>query len=136
MRPEDVVVRHPPALFGLDPFRPKAMLATPLLQHRAQPDDVQKGALAQHAPDHRAVIVVEVAVDRDATGFRKRDRFLDLTALEVLLAKRRRPGHLWVAGTGTRASAQIGRKEHRVHGRSACSGPSAKSPAMMRDVAE
>lgn len=123
------------ALLRLDPFRPQTVLTTPFREHWAQPNDVEEGPLAHHAPDHGTVVVVEVAVDGDPAGFRKRDRLFDLAALEILLPERRDACHSLVAGTGTRASAQIGLNAHTVQGRSECSGRNAKSPAMMRDVA-
>src|ERR1700692_2179045 len=96
---------HLPALFRLDPFRAQAVLAAPLLEHGPQSDDVEEGPLAHHAPDHRPVVVVEVAVHGDAAGFRKSYRLLDLAPLEVLLPKRRGARHVRAAGTATRASA-------------------------------
>src|SRR6266550_2911756 len=101
---EHVVVRHLPTLLRLDPFRTQTVLTAPLLEHGAQSDDVQERALAHHASDHRAVVVVEVAVDRDAAAFSKGNRLFDLAAFEILLAQL---AHDRVAETGTRASAQI-----------------------------
>src|SRR5690242_20439990 len=76
------------ALLRLNPLRPEAVLSTPLLEHRPQADDVEERLLAHHASDGRAVVRVEVAVDRYAARFGERDRLLDLAALKVPFAHR------------------------------------------------
>src|ERR1700686_1796886 len=120
-------MRHLAALLWLYPLGPQPVLPAPLLEHRAQPDDVQERLLAHHPPDRRAVVVVEVAVDGDATGFSERDRLFDLAALEVAFAKRL---------AHDLRSGQIGRNAQMVHGRCACSGRRLKSPAAMRAAAD
>ncbi len=86
--PEDVVVRHPPPFLGLDPLRSQAVPASPLFEDRPQPDHVQERAPHLHPATGRgAVEVVEVAVERDATGLREGDRPADLTAFEESLVQ-------------------------------------------------
>jgi len=85
--PEHVVVRDLAPLLGLDPFRPEAVLPAPLFEHGAKPDDMKEWTLADHAPDRRAVVRVEVAMDRDAACFGERNRFSDLATLEVFFAE-------------------------------------------------
>src|SRR5258708_34906848 len=82
---EHVVVRDLAALLGLDPFRPETVLPAPLFEHRAKPDDVKERALADHAPDRRAVIRVEGAGDRDAGCLGEGDRFFDVATPELFL---------------------------------------------------
>src|ERR1700693_5822604 len=86
---EHVVMGYFAALLGLDPLGAKAVVPAPLLEHRPQADDVQERLLTHHPPDRRAVVVVEVAVDGDATGLGEGDGLFDLAPLEVLLVKRR-----------------------------------------------
>src|SRR5712671_7018382 len=86
--PEHVVVRNFAPLLRLDPLRAQTMMPAPLLEDRPQPDDMQEGLLTRHPSDLRAVVVVEVPVDRNAAGFGKGDRFLDLAPLEVPLVWR------------------------------------------------
>src|SRR5437762_9304679 len=97
---EDVVVGDAAPLLGLNPLRPEAVFAAPLLEARPESDHMQERPLPAHAPDGRAMVVVEVAVHGDAAGFRKGDRFPDLPPLEIALAWRL---------IGQRRSLQIGR---------------------------
>src|ERR1700686_5434880 len=120
-------MRHLAALLWLYPLGPQPVLPAPLLEHRAQPDDVQERLLAHHPPDRRAVVVVEVAVDGDATGFSERDRLFDLAALEVAFAK---------SLAHDLRSGQIGRNAQMVHGRRAFPGGRLKPPAAMRAAAD
>ena len=61
------------------------MAPSPFGQHLPAADDVQEGLFAADAANRAAVVVVEISVDGDATRFRKRDRRLDLPALEITL---------------------------------------------------
>src|SRR6267143_394778 len=81
---------------------------------------MQKRALARHAADCGAMVVIEVAMDGDSARFRERDRLFDLPPFEVTLIDH------------GRASEQMGLYAHIAHGRRAFSGPSAKSPAVIR----
>src|SRR5437870_9449610 len=81
-------MRDPAALFRLDPFRAEAVTRAPLLENRAEPDDVKKRFLPQHASDPRAMVGVEVAVHSDASRLGEGDRLLDLAPLKVLFAHR------------------------------------------------
>ena len=107
IRAEHVILGDLSPLFGLDPLGPQAALAPPLLEDRAQADHVQERALARDPPDSGAVVVIEVAVDCDASRLGKCDRLFDLAALEVALLQRTAVVHDLEAGT--RASAQIAR---------------------------
>src|SRR5919108_4751350 len=86
-RPKNIVVRDLTAFFGLDPFRAQPVGATPLLEHRPQPDHVQEWLFAAKAADGGSVIGVEVAVDGDAARLRESDRLLYLPALKVFFAQ-------------------------------------------------
>src|SRR5205085_3046613 len=97
---EDVIVRDPAPLLGLDPLGPEAVLAAPFLEPRPEPDHVQERALPAHSSDGRAVVIVEVAMHGDAAGLGEGDRLPDLPPLEVALAWRL---------LGHRRSLQIGR---------------------------
>ena len=79
------------ALLGLDPFRAQAMLAAPLFEHRTQADHMQERFLSDKSADRGAVVVVEVAVNRDAALLSEGDRFSDLTPLEIFLAQASQP---------------------------------------------
>src|SRR5579872_2117685 len=129
---ENVVVGDAPALLGLDPLRPQPVLPAPFLEHGPQPDDVKERPLAHEAANRRPVIVVEVAVDRHPARLGEGDRLFDLAALEIGLAQAEPLRHAFDV---TRACAQMGRYAHSAQGRSSCSGPSSKSPVLMRSEA-
>jgi hypothetical protein len=57
--------------------------ATPLFEIVSQTDYVKEGPFASHAANRGAMVVVEVAMHRDAAGFCERDRLSDLAAFEV-----------------------------------------------------
>src|SRR4030081_3685216 len=61
------------------------MVSAPFLEDRPQADDMQERPLPHHPADSRPVVVIEVAMNRDAAGLSERDGFLDPTTLEVLL---------------------------------------------------
>src|SRR4029077_10221579 len=126
---------HPAPLLGLDPPRSQAVPAPPFLERLSQPDDVKERPLPRHAANRRAGVVIEVAVHGDPARFRKSDRLFDLAPLEIPFPQRIAAHHGACTWSGILASAQMALKVHRVHGRSACSGPRAKSPARIFDVA-
>src|SRR5207245_3267595 len=76
--PENVVMGYFATFLGLDPLRPQAALAAPGLQVGAQADHMEEGPLPRHASNRRAVVVVEIAMHRNAAGLREGDRPLDL----------------------------------------------------------
>src|ERR1700704_815432 len=105
---------HLAPLLGLDPLRTEAVMPAPFLEHRPQADDVEERLLTHHPPNRRAVIRVEVAMDRDAASLGEGDGLFDLAPLEIALVQRL--AHAVRSG-------QIGRKAQSEQGRSACSGP-------------
>src|ERR1700674_103723 len=111
---ENVVVGDLPALLGLDPLGPKAMLSAPFLEHGTQPDDMQKRSLPDHSADRGAVIGVEVPMHGDATRLGELDRLSYLPALKVLFVHPRRWVDRRTARTAAgRALAQAGNHRRR-----------------------
>src|SRR5258708_2829488 len=82
---EDVVVRPLAALLGLDRLGPQPVLPAPLNECGAQPGDAEKWFLAHHPADRRAVVIIEVAVNRYAARFGERQGLFDLATLEIAL---------------------------------------------------
>lgn len=85
---KNVDMRHLSMLLGLDGAFGNSVQTDPRFQVFAQSDDVQE-RFFHHEAAHRylAVIAVEVAVDRNPARFGEGDRLLDLSALEIALAK-------------------------------------------------
>src|SRR5712691_10656012 len=82
---EHVVMGNLASLLGLDPLGAKSVPAPPLCECRPKADHMQERLLSSHPPDRRPVVVVEVAVDRDAACLGERDGLFDLAPLEVTL---------------------------------------------------